>query len=300
MAKVTGPLFSLDASGKFGDSLVFSNWKGINTVRQYTRPGQANTVRQQAVKEAFRKASGLYRLLLGPDKEAWKLRASGQPMSGYNLFMGVAVQDLIQLRAFTLINKVQVASISGNAAEIKLTASESGEAIIQYGNKPGTYYDQIAVMLEKDTEITAFLPNLVEGNDYYFRIVQEGVYLEPPANLTVSPQGNTGNTEYAYRVTALSKAGETLPSEEVLISDGAAVLSESDYNLISWDPVPGAIQYAVYRTGSSGSPAGTGRIAVVSTTEFSDTGLPAQGELPAENTAMDRRGESGDYHFSLI
>ena len=33
MAKTTGPLFSMDASGKFGGALVFGKWKGRNVVR---------------------------------------------------------------------------------------------------------------------------------------------------------------------------------------------------------------------------------------------------------------------------
>lgn len=38
MAKVTGPLMSMDASGKFADALVFSKWKGRPTVRQLVTP----------------------------------------------------------------------------------------------------------------------------------------------------------------------------------------------------------------------------------------------------------------------
>ena len=38
MAKVTGPLFSMSASGKIGDSMVFFGWKGISVVRQWVIP----------------------------------------------------------------------------------------------------------------------------------------------------------------------------------------------------------------------------------------------------------------------
>ena len=75
----------------------------------------------------FTAASSLYQSLLGNDKEAWKLRAAGQPMSGYNAFMGIAVQTLMQMRAFTLLNMIQVDNITTNSAQIKVTASESGE-----------------------------------------------------------------------------------------------------------------------------------------------------------------------------
>lgn len=38
MAKVTGPLFSMSASGKIADSAVFFGWKGRNVVRQWLIP----------------------------------------------------------------------------------------------------------------------------------------------------------------------------------------------------------------------------------------------------------------------
>jgi len=38
MAKLKGPLFSLGASQKLGDALVFFNWKGLNVVREYVIP----------------------------------------------------------------------------------------------------------------------------------------------------------------------------------------------------------------------------------------------------------------------
>lgn len=47
MAKVTGPLMSLDASGAFGGSLVFGKWKGRNTVRQLVTPANPQSSGQQ-------------------------------------------------------------------------------------------------------------------------------------------------------------------------------------------------------------------------------------------------------------
>jgi hypothetical protein len=38
MAKVTGPLFSLSASGKIANAMVFFGWKGINVVREWLIP----------------------------------------------------------------------------------------------------------------------------------------------------------------------------------------------------------------------------------------------------------------------
>jgi len=37
-AKVSGPLFSLEARGKIADAIVFFPWKGIHVVRQWLKP----------------------------------------------------------------------------------------------------------------------------------------------------------------------------------------------------------------------------------------------------------------------
>lgn len=46
MAKVTGPLMSMDASGKLGDAIVFSKWKGQNYVRQFVIPANPQSALQ--------------------------------------------------------------------------------------------------------------------------------------------------------------------------------------------------------------------------------------------------------------
>ena len=46
MAKVTGPLFSISASGKIADAMVHFNWKGISVVRQWLKPSNPQTAGQ--------------------------------------------------------------------------------------------------------------------------------------------------------------------------------------------------------------------------------------------------------------
>jgi len=46
MAKVTGPLFSMSASGKIGDAMVFFGWKGINVVRGFVIPSNPQSASQ--------------------------------------------------------------------------------------------------------------------------------------------------------------------------------------------------------------------------------------------------------------
>lgn len=50
MAKLTGPLFSLDARGKLGGALVYIGWKGIKTVRQFLVPANPKSSGQGDVR----------------------------------------------------------------------------------------------------------------------------------------------------------------------------------------------------------------------------------------------------------
>ncbi len=50
MAKLTGPLFSLDARGKLGKALVFIGWKGLKTVRQWLKPANPQSAAQGDVR----------------------------------------------------------------------------------------------------------------------------------------------------------------------------------------------------------------------------------------------------------
>ena len=50
MAKVTGPLLSISASGKIADSIVFFGWKGLQCVRQWLKPANPTTNHQGDVR----------------------------------------------------------------------------------------------------------------------------------------------------------------------------------------------------------------------------------------------------------
>lgn len=52
MAKVDGPLMSLEARGKIADAIVFFPWKGRHAVRQWLKPTQPETTKQGYVRAA--------------------------------------------------------------------------------------------------------------------------------------------------------------------------------------------------------------------------------------------------------
>lgn len=61
MAKVTGPLMSMDARGKFGGTIVFSGWKGRATVRQLVTPANPMSANQTAQRNMVRTGGAIQR-----------------------------------------------------------------------------------------------------------------------------------------------------------------------------------------------------------------------------------------------
>lgn len=59
MAKVNGPLMSMDATGSFAGTLVFQHWKGRNTVRQLVKPSNPKTSGQLVARNAMIAAAAI-------------------------------------------------------------------------------------------------------------------------------------------------------------------------------------------------------------------------------------------------
>lgn len=92
-----------------------------------------------------------------------------------------------------------------------------------------------------------FIFNDTDGEHFYDgTTVTAFTQIATPANLSVTPQGTTGSTDYSYRVTAFNNAGQTLATTAVSISNGNATLSATNFNRLDWDDVTGAVGYNVY------------------------------------------------------
>lgn len=117
MAKVTGPLLSLDASGTIASTMTFSRWKGINYVRQRVIPTYTNTAEQVAVRDIVSDASIAWKtsatvggvIINAAYKLAFNNAASGTAMSGFNLFIKNTM-------ALNLVDTAGVKSYDGSLA----------------------------------------------------------------------------------------------------------------------------------------------------------------------------------------
>ena len=167
MAKVSGPLMSMEASGKFGGSLVFGSWKGRSVVRQLVTPSNPRLAGQTLARNHMRVTGELQkfanhqtktRTYAGgtqqTPKEFWRSVApAGQAWNGYMVksCIGVGGANIVAaLAAFALLSDggdayeaaaiVLAAPISAVAQKIAVTnatatAITAGQAyyVYEYG-----------------------------------------------------------------------------------------------------------------------------------------------------------------------
>lgn len=101
----------------------------------------------------------------------------------------------------------------------------------------------------------------------------------PADRLAVAPTGGSATT-WGYKVSSFDANGnESAVSAEATTAVGAATLSGSAYNTLTWSAVASAAGYRVYRTTVGTSPTTTGLIACIpaGTLTYVDTGDYANG-----------------------
>lgn len=87
MAKVKGPLFSIDARGQIASAMVFGGWKGIPWVREWFIPQNPNTADQQAIRTIFSQGVDQWHYTLTAQQIIdWETAAqnTGKTLSGFN------------------------------------------------------------------------------------------------------------------------------------------------------------------------------------------------------------------------
>ena len=89
MARLTGPLMSLDARGSLFNTIVYSAWKGLNYARMRVKPYNPKSDYQVGVRDTMTWGvlyftKGTY--IAAAQKTWWNTYAEGTNMSGINRF----------------------------------------------------------------------------------------------------------------------------------------------------------------------------------------------------------------------
>lgn len=127
MAKVTGPLLSLSASGQIGNSQVYAKWRGVPYVRQKVTPSNPKTSGQVETRSVFTFLSNVWKLLDPNAQAPWLAASKGQPKTDRNIFMGQNIKLLRPAANLDLL--VMSPGANGGLAAAAATATGASGAI---------------------------------------------------------------------------------------------------------------------------------------------------------------------------
>lgn len=103
MAKVEGPLMSIEARGKIADAIVFFPWKGRHVVRQWLKPTNPQSTAQGFARSALKAIGKWVKEIVctskggALDSDLYALCTSKAPAGlNWNAFIGQAFLDLLQ------------------------------------------------------------------------------------------------------------------------------------------------------------------------------------------------------------
>jgi hypothetical protein len=174
MAKVTGPLFSITASGQIAKSLVYMTWKGIADVRKYVIPANPKTALQTIQRAILHAAVDLWHstVWIAADKTAWNLLASIQAavMSGFNAFVMLYVDTIVAAKTFyTMFNFAATPAATTCSVVIGTTLPNAVEAYLYYGISK-TALNTANFAASNGTTITFALTGLTASTKYYCKV----------------------------------------------------------------------------------------------------------------------------------
>lgn len=87
MAIVSGPLLSLEASGKIAGAIVFSKWKGRPVVRQLVTPSNPQSAAQWGQRSMMRFLSVAWAGISAGDRAGWNDLAESGKYSPFNAYV---------------------------------------------------------------------------------------------------------------------------------------------------------------------------------------------------------------------
>lgn len=87
MAKLTGPLMSLGASGTLADTLTYADWKGIAYARTRVIPSNPQSTSQTQTRTVFAYLQDWYKFAPGIAREPWVAATRGIPMTPQNMVL---------------------------------------------------------------------------------------------------------------------------------------------------------------------------------------------------------------------
>lgn len=194
MATVKGPLFSLDARGTVGGSVVFSYWKGRNTVRRHAVPANPKSAAQVAMRSMVKFLAQIWDGLTAANKATWDDRADSLSISPFNAFVGV---NMDRWNTYSGPSKELPAAETGAGGDAPTTTPTAGVKEITLSIADGATPPDWGWLIHRSTT-TGFTPSRSTLIAAIERTGTPTVYLDTPL---------TTGTAYYYRIQGFSDDG---------------------------------------------------------------------------------------------
>lgn len=185
MVKLAGPCMSLQASGKLGGALVFSNWKGIAYARTLVTPANPKSVGQASVRAMMRWLSQQWKNIGTTPQGTWADRAKIANISPFNAYCGYNLFRWRNFLAPTDSFPEAATDTPSTAGALSLVASErtitatqaittaaDGWGVLFFRSPTGTFatgYDNLKhIGLISGTDDVVFIDTPLAAGDYYY------------------------------------------------------------------------------------------------------------------------------------
>jgi hypothetical protein len=152
MAKVTGPLMSLSASGSVGKTITFATWKGRPYVRQLVTPTNPKSALQTGTRAMFAFLTAAWSALAAGAKSSWDELATATQISAFNAYVGSNLTRWQSFLAPTVAYPAAEASTPLTITTMTCTGN-AGYATVEITPSGSTNLSAFAVFRD-DAEIT--------------------------------------------------------------------------------------------------------------------------------------------------
>jgi len=174
MAKVRSPLFSLGASGKLANSLVYMNWKGIDDVRMWLKPANPRTTLQQAQRGRLTEAVNEWHTagFNNEDYAAFDRYATvlPSPMSGFNAFCSLYIRAKVADLTWTSLKNVTITP-AANQITVEIECEADKSASLFWGSTPSRMPNEVNGTYDSENKKWTFtISGLSSGTTIYFYI----------------------------------------------------------------------------------------------------------------------------------
>lgn len=188
MAKIKGPLFSIEGLGKINKSIIYSKNKGIKTAKRYKVPANPKSTDQQSRREFMRLAVLAWKTdgYNSIDIEAWNLYAKAikKKASGYNMFLRFYINALAEGKTFRDLIFKEDLTFSDTSTNLWFYGSNLSEPVVHVGESIKWFPDTYNWQYEGADELRFWVAHRVVGTKYYYWIegddsgnyVRTGIY----------------------------------------------------------------------------------------------------------------------------